>query len=136
LRVRFAVLADYSNITQEGKINIMGAFDFIWASAFPARHPEMQLIVRFEADTTERKQQKKVQVRFINERGEKILELNGRITVGDPGPGQMLFFNHVLRLRNITFPTAGDYQFDIYIDDNLAHSVPFKAVQLPQAHKA
>lgn len=73
MKVRFAVLADYSNITQEGKPNIMGIFDIIHASEFPARHSEMQLVIRFEADISERGQQKELQVRLIDGRGEKIL---------------------------------------------------------------
>lgn len=134
MKVRFAVLADYSNISQEGKINIMGVFDVIHATQFPASHSEMQLVMRFEADISERKQQKEVQVRLINERGEKILELNGRLTVGDAKPGDLLFFNQVLVLRNVVFPGPGDYQFDIYVDDKL-FSVPLKVVTIPGGHK-
>lgn len=130
MNVRFAVLADYSNVTQEGKLNILGVFDVIHGTTFPAIHHEMQLVIRFEADISERNQQKDVSVRLINGRGEQLLQLNGRMTVGDPQPGALLFFNHVLTLRDLLFPSAGDYQFDIYIEDRRQSSVPLKVVDM------
>ena len=134
MKVLFAVLADYSNVTLEGKINIMGVFDAIHSQQFPVRHPEMQFVMRFEADISERGQQKDVQVRLINGLGQKLLEVDGRITVGEAKPGDLLFFSHVLTLRNVVFPSAGDYQFDIYLDGNL-RSVPLKVVGPPADHK-
>lgn len=130
MRVRLAVLADYYNVTQEGKLNILGVFDVIYASQFPAQHPEMQFVMRLEADISERKQQKDMQVRLINERGDKILEMNGRITVSDANPGDLLLFNQVLTIRNVIFPTAGAYQFDIDLDGRI-HSVALKVVSHP-----
>lgn len=75
MKVRFAVLADYANVTQEGKLNVLGMFEKIHVSKFPVKLPAMQLIIRFEADISERNQQKSVQVRLINGRGERVLEL-------------------------------------------------------------
>lgn len=135
MKVRFAQLADYSNVTQEGKLNILGVFDVIFASNFPAKHHEMQLVIRFEADPSERKQQKDVQVRLINGSGDQILQLNGHMTIGGLQPGALLFFNHVLTLRDMVFPSAGDYQFDIYVEDRLQSSVPLKVVHQPMQHK-
>lgn len=129
MKVRFAVLADYVNVSQEGKINIMGVFDFIHARQFPFHHPEMQLVMRFEADISERGQQKEVEVRLINGHGDEILKLNGRITI-DAKPGDLLFNTQILILRNVALPNAGDYKFDIYIDDVLRHDVPLKVVAI------
>ena len=135
MKVRFALLADYSNVTQEGKINILGVFDILHAFQFPAQHPEMRFVMRFEADVSERGQQKEVQVRLINERGDQLLALNGRMMIGEANPGASFFYNHVLTFRNVVFPSAGDYQFDIYVDDRLQSSVPLKVVDTSRGHK-
>lgn len=135
MRVRFAVLADYSNITQEGKINIIGVFDVIHALQFPCKHREMQLVMGFEADISERNHQKDVEVRLIDERGEQLLDLRGRIAVGDTLAGTLLLYNQVLVLRDLLFPRAGDYQFDIYIDSVKSHSTPLKVVPVTEGHK-
>lgn len=134
MKVRFAVLADYSNVTQEGKINILGVFDVIHALQFPAVHSEMQLVMRFEADISERNHQKDVEVRLIDERGEQLLDLRGRIAVGDTIAGTLLFYTQVLVLRNVSFPREGDYQFDIYIDSVRNHSTPLKVVPITEGH--
>ena len=128
MRVRFAVLADYSNITHECKIYILGFFDILNAPQFPVAHAEMQLVMRFEADISERNHQKDVEVRLIDARANQIIQLHGRIAVRQARPGDFLFFNQVLVFRNIEFPSPGDYQFDIYIDGNLQHTTPLKVV--------
>lgn len=131
MNVRFAVLADYVNITHGGKINILGVFDFIYTTQFPTNLHEMQLVMRFEADISERGQQKELQVLLFDQEGEKLLELNGRITLRDAKPGDLLLFNQVVTLRNIPFQREGDYQFDIYIDGTLKSHVPLKVLVQP-----
>jgi hypothetical protein len=122
-------------MTQEGKINILGVFDVIHCSQFPAILQEMQLVMRFEADITERGEQKEVQVRLINGQGAQILELSGRLTVGEAKPGDLLFFTQILKFQNVVFPDAGDFQFDVWIDGSLKSSTPLKVVALPSEHK-
>jgi len=128
VKVRIAVLADYVNVSQEGKINILGVFDFIHAAQFPFTLHEMQLVMRFEADITERGSQKELQVLLIDQRGEKVLELHGRMAISDASPGDLLLFTHVLTLRNVMFREKGDYQFDIYVDGEFSSHVPLKVV--------
>ena len=48
MHVKVALLADYSNVSREGKLNILGIFDTIYAPTFPTTHPHMQLVIRFE----------------------------------------------------------------------------------------
>lgn len=135
MNVRFAVLADYVNVTQQGKLNILGVFDFIYAAQFPTNLHEMQLVMRFEADISERGQQKELQVLLIDQQGEKVLELNGRMTIGDAKPGDLLLYNHVLTFRNIAFQNEGDYQFDIYVDGTQKSRVQLKVLTSPDQHK-
>lgn len=130
MKVRFAALADYSNISREGKLNILGVFDIIYGVEFPAVHNEMQLVMRLEADVSERGQHKEVEVRLIDDRGEVLLRLGGNVPVAMTQPGQLLFSNQVLVFRNVTFPGPGDYQFDIYIEGQKAAETPLKLVQI------
>ena len=136
MKVRFAVLADYANVTQEGKLNIMGLFEKIHVSKFPVKFPAMQLIIRFEADVSERNQHRAVQVRLINGRGERVLELGGTIIISSENPDSLLYLNQLMTLRDLVFTDPGDYQFDIYIGGSLAHSVPLKVAQLDLKHQA
>ena len=129
MKVRFAALADYSNVSREGKLNILGVFDIIHSLEFPAVVNEIQLVMRFEADITERGQQKEVEVRLINDQGEELLRLGGQLSVPTTEPGEFIISNQVLVFRGITFPAPGDYQFDIYIDGIRSTGAQLKVVQ-------
>ena len=53
MQVKLAVVADYANVSSEGKLNILGIFDRINVSDLPAAHPQMHLILRLEAHSTD-----------------------------------------------------------------------------------
>lgn len=130
MKVRFVALADYSNTTLEGKLNILGVFDIIHSLEFPAIHNEMQLVMRFEADTTERGQQKEVEVRLIDDQGQVLLRLGGNLSVPTRESGEPIISNQVLVFQGVVFPKPGDYQFDIYIEGIKKGETPLKLVQI------
>ena len=49
MRVKLALLADSANVSREGKLNLLGIFDAIFARELPTSHPHMHLVLRFEA---------------------------------------------------------------------------------------
>src|SRR5205809_6129421 len=53
MEIRYAVLADSVNISQEGKVNISGIFDQVNALNFPAGHAGSSLVVALEAHQSE-----------------------------------------------------------------------------------
>ena len=84
MRVSLALLADYSNVSREGKLNILGIFDTIYAPGFPTTHAHMQLVVRFEADAREAGATRQVEVQFRTQDGTVLFRLPGAMTV-QPG---------------------------------------------------
>lgn len=130
MKVRFVALADYSNTSLEGKLNILGVFDIIYSLEFPAIHNEMQLVMRFEADMTERGQQKEVEVRLIDDQGEVLLRLGGNLSVPTSKSGESIISNQVLIFQGAVFPRPGNYQFDIYIEGIKKGETPLKVVQI------
>src|SRR6184192_3249022 len=77
MRVSLALLADYSNVSREGKLNILGIFDTIYAPGFPTTHAHMQLVVRFEADAREAGATRQVEVQFRTQDGTVLFRLPG-----------------------------------------------------------
>lgn len=49
MHVSFALFADAANISQEGKLNILGVFDALQVAALPAVHPRATMVVRLKA---------------------------------------------------------------------------------------
>lgn len=46
MHISFAVFADAANLSQEGKLNVLGIFDALHVGAFPTLHPRAHLVVR------------------------------------------------------------------------------------------
>ena len=46
MRIAFALFADAANISQEGKLNILGVFDAVQVGSLPALHPRAHLVAR------------------------------------------------------------------------------------------
>lgn len=129
MKVNLAVLADYANITREGKPNIMGIFDVIHAQNFPITHPQMQLVMIFEATIAERGRTKKVEIQLMDADGKKVFTLGAEVTIGQVKPGELFHLNHILTINNLRFENPGDYRFDIFIDGQPEKEIPLKVVK-------
>ncbi len=132
MEVKLAVLADYSNISKEGKLNLLGIFDIVRARSFPVVHRNMQLIMRLEASSSEADTDRNVQVRLMDADGKRIFEIGTELKLTQPAPGEMIKSNHILNLNNIRFERSGDYAFCILIDGDEKERVPLKLVKIEQ----
>lgn len=131
--VTLAVLADYSNVSREGKLNILGIFNVINARNFPATHHNMQLVMNFEAPRSEVGTTKNVRVRLIDGDGNQIFEISGQFTLPrGPQNETVIRSNNILNLNNLVFQRPGDYAFHILVNDEEKKSVPLKVVQIQQ----
>jgi hypothetical protein len=48
MHISFAVFADGANLSQEGKLNVLGVFDALAVGGFPAVHPRTHFVVRLK----------------------------------------------------------------------------------------
>jgi len=132
MEVTLAVLADYANVSREGKLNILGIFDIIYAQNFPASHPQMQLVLRFEADIVEAGKTKKVEIQLMDADGKTPFVLSGELTVGQGRPGEPVRSDHILTINNMKFENPGDYVFNILVNEELKARVPLKVIKRTQ----
>jgi hypothetical protein len=128
--VTLAVLADYANISQDGKLNIMGVFDAIYAEVFPTVHPEMKLVVQYEASTGDVQATHSIEIQLMDADGRKPMVIGGQVTVGDIRPGFPLKANSILNIRNAQFERPGDFVFNVLVDGEIKHQVPLKVLQI------
>lgn len=125
MQVTLALLADAANLSQEGKLNVLGAFSNIGATAMPARHPEMNLVLEIEASPSELGVSKNFDVKLLDADGVVIGGLSGKFTIPRPArPGRGVYTGTILRLNDVVFPKAGDYVFDILIEGDSKKQVP------------
>ena len=48
MHVSFALFADAANLSQEGKLNILGVFDAVQVATMPTVHPRATLVLRLK----------------------------------------------------------------------------------------
>jgi len=129
MEVPLAVLADAANVSREGKLNIFGIFNRLWAIKFPAKHPQAQLVMVFEADAGEAEQKKTVGVLLRDSDGNKILGIEGEFILPKAKPGQPIRINHILPLPGVPLPKPDDYVFTIMVNGETKARVPFGVAQ-------
>lgn len=114
--VTLALLADAANVTQDGKLNVLGTFDSINASTFPCTHPMMHLVMRFESHRVEIGQTKQIEIRLVDSDGGQLGSISGSLQVPDAPPGNRVSVGNILPLANTQFPAPGAYSFVIMIN--------------------
>ena len=125
MEIDLALLADAATVDASGKLNILGVFDRISASGFPARHPHVSLVLRFGASMNEAGDHK-VEIVLKDPEGGEVVRLNGDIRVG-PGPpatGGRVKVPQVVNMERLVFQTPGRYSFDVSVDGEHHVSVP------------
>ena len=129
--VAFALLADAANISREGKLNILGAFDRIYGSKFPLTWPRMVLVTRFEASASEYGSEKSLEIVTLDADGKRLGSASGKMKIGKGQSGRQIKINHVLPM-GMTFPTPGQYSIEILVNGEPKATVPLEVVQREQ----
>jgi hypothetical protein len=84
----------------------------------------MQLVMHFVAGIAEREREKIIEIQLMDEDGKTLLNLRGKMPVGDIKPGELFSANQIVTLENMRFEKPGMYRFDIFIDNQPAAEVP------------
>lgn len=130
IKIPLALIADYANVSQEGKLNILGIFGQIMAPAVPAIHPQMQLIITIEADRGEANREHTILIELIDaDNIQTPVRIEAKIKFGPPPTGEEVKFNQIVQLNNIQFNKFGSYSFKIHIDGEIKQSIPINVVK-------
>jgi hypothetical protein len=130
MEMSLGLLADYSNISREGKLNILGIFNIIWGRRFPLTHHSMQLILRLEAHSPESGTKRQLTIRLDDPDGKNLFQMNAAILIPKGRPGEPIVMDHVVAFNQVQFERAGDHAFNILIDNDLKGAIPLKVMQV------
>src|SRR5438132_13061512 len=86
MQVSFALFADAANLSQEGKLNILGVFDALQVASLPAVHPRAHLVVHLKGTGADMGAHT-VGFRWLSPAGQELWSSSRDLTVATPPPG-------------------------------------------------
>lgn len=130
MEVTLALLADAANVSADGKLNILGVFNALGANTFPVVHPQMALVLRFEATRAEEGKTRQIELQLADGDGQKLFKIEAQLVLPAGAPGTPIRLNHILMLNGIQFPKAGDYVFNVLVGDDQKAAIDLKLVEV------
>src|SRR5256714_11975928 len=86
MHISFAVFADAANLSQEGKLNVLGVFAAVQVAGLPTIHPRTHFIVRVKADGSDVGTHK-LTFRWVSPSEEELWSSSGELNVAQaPNP--------------------------------------------------
>ena len=119
--------ADY-----QGRLNILGVFDTIFAPQMPAKHPFCAVALRMRFRMTEHGQHR-LTLHIVDDDGKLVISpLEGSFSVEMPGNSPVASVNLVLNLGQVSFDNYGEYAVNLAIDNRQEASLPFWVKEPPK----
>jgi hypothetical protein len=136
MNIQVAVLCDAAT-DDNGKLNLLGAFDTINTQQLPAVHPQCSIALRvtfFSGDEGKHE----LRFNFVDADGHSIMPGFPPIPVEVLLPDDMHFGtrNFIVNIQQMKFDNPGLYSIDIRLDDQSVTSIPLLVRHNPPAPTA
>jgi hypothetical protein len=119
MHVQFALFADAANVSQEGKLNILGVFDALHVGQLPSLHPRATFVVRLKA-VAEDEGPHGVSLEWMNPVGVLLWSSRGELVVGSAPVGSDGIDVPLLAVVDLPLDTPGVYTMIVAVDDTEA----------------
>jgi hypothetical protein len=126
-----ATLADYTMVSQEGKLSIIGIFGTIYARQFPATHRNLHLAMVVKCSYADVGTERDIQTHLVDADGRRLVGSRGTLTL-PPDVDRPPTLNLVHVFEEVTFERPGQYSFNIYISGQEVSSLALEVVQAPE----
>lgn len=132
MNVELFVLCDAATDYQ-GKLNILGTFDSIWAKQIPAVHPLCAVALRLRYLKIEEGEHK-IKISIVDIDGKEVVKpVEAYVNIlFNNIPLTSTATNMILNLQGIKFPNFGEYSIDLAIDGRHETSLPLYINQIQE----
>ena len=125
MNVQVAVLCDAAT-DDNGKLNLLGAFDTIYAPQMPAVHPQCAVALRLTFMPGD-EGTRKLTLNFINADGHSIMQgIDLPVPVTLPDDTHFLTRNFIVNIQQLKFSEPGLYSVDVRLDNESKISIPLQ----------
>lgn len=131
MNVQVAVLCDAAT-EDNGKLNLLGAFDTIYTQQLPAVHPQCSIALRVTFGN-EDEGSHALRVNFVDADGHSIMPgIDIPVSVVMPGDSHFGTRNFIVNIQQLKFEGTGLYSIDLLMDGEAQTSIPLVVKQTPQ----
>jgi hypothetical protein len=115
MHISFAVFADAANLSQEGKLNILGVFDAVQVAGLPTIHPRTHFVVRLKADGDDIGAHK-LTFRWLSPFDEELWSSTGEMSVA-PAPNPVFEVDlPIIAVVDLPLNVVGQYTMQVTLD--------------------
>ena len=124
------LVADFAEKASNGKLNILGIFDRIYAQEFPVKHRTMYLVARIIANLGEYNTIHDVKILFLDEDGNELGGVDGQVTWTVPAGVDRAIAVLTLEVADTILAEPGRYEFRLLINKQVHGVIPIDVIQL------
>ncbi len=115
MHVTFALFADAANLSQEGKLNILGVFDALQVATLPTLHPRATLVVHLKGTPTDVGTHR-VSLQWMSPSGTELWSSDGELGIAAPPQGVMDMDFPLIAQLDLPLDLAGGYLMRVGFD--------------------
>ena len=122
MNVSFALFADAANISQEGKLNVLGVFDTVQVGSLPTVHPRATLVVHLKGDRADVGRHSLL-LRWVGPGGDVLWATDGEVNVQPPANGATMDVP-IIAAVDLPLDQSGTFTMEVLLDDARSAAVP------------
>lgn len=135
MKIEIFSLCDAATDNQ-GKLNILGTFDQIFAAKMPVVHPACAIAIRLRFDKMEEGVHR-VNLQLVNPDGIPVFRpMEGEVNPRMAEDVGSVAVNLILNFQHIKFEEYADYQINLAIDEVGMAVLPLRVREMPRPHVA
>ncbi len=115
MHVTFALFADAANLSQEGKLNILGVFDALQVATLPALHPRATLVVHIKGSSADAGKHR-VTLAWLSPSGSELWSSDGELGIASPPAGVVDMDFPLIAQLDLPLDLAGGYLMRVGLD--------------------
>jgi hypothetical protein len=131
MKVELMALCDAATESQ-GKLNLLGAFDHLWARESPIIHPSCAIALRLRFSRAEQGEHR-IRINFADADGKLVMpSLDGKIHMGGTLSQSSILTNLILNVQQLKLSSFGEYTIDLIVDGKHEGSLPLFVKQVQE----
>lgn len=125
MHVTFALFADAANLSQEGKLNILGVFDTLQVGTLPALHPRATLVVHLKGSAADVGNHR-VSLQWLSPGGTELWSSEGELGIAAPPAGVIEMDFPLIAQLDLPLDLAGGYLMRVGLDGQTHAEIPIQ----------